>query len=145
MDSKNKRIVTNSILLNLRMILVLLVTLYTSRVVLEVLGVVDFGIYNVVAGLVALMTFVGNSLSNSSQRYLNIGLANDNLEETRQYFQQSFTINVIIILIIIAIAETAGLWFVRNRLVLPADRLYTRCHWQLSYILFFKCHSTVLS
>lgn len=124
MDSKNKRIVTNSILLNLRMILVLLVTLYTSRVVLEVLGVVDFGIYNVVAGLVALMTFVGNSLSNSSQRYLNIGLANDNLEETRQYFQQSFTINVIIILIIIAIAETAGLWFVRNRLVLPADRLY---------------------
>ena len=81
-SENNKRIAKNTLFLYMRMLLIMGVTLYTSRVVLRVLGVEDFGIYNVVGGVVSIMSFFISSLSNVTQRYMNIGLGKQDLMET---------------------------------------------------------------
>lgn len=105
------------------MLLVMAVTLYTSRVVLEVLGVEDFGIYNVVGGVVSILGFFISTLSNVSQRYINIGLGKQDLLETEYAFRQSFTLMCLLSVILLLLGETLGLWFVYNKLVIPPDRL----------------------
>lgn len=80
-SENNKRIAKNTLFLYVRMLLIMGVTLYTSRVVLQVLGVEDFGIYNVVGGVVSIMAFFISSLSNVSQRYMNIGLGKQDIRE----------------------------------------------------------------
>ena len=105
------------------MLLIMGVTLYTSRIVLQVLGVEDFGIYNVVGGVVSILSFFISSLSNVSQRYINIGLGKQDLLETEHAFQQSFTLMWLLSAILLLLGETLGLWFVCNKLVIPPDRL----------------------
>ena len=85
----NKRIAKNTIILYVRMLLLMVVSLYTSRVVLEALGVDDFGIYNVVGGVVGLLGFFTSSLTNASQRYLNLGIGSGNEKLTIKFFKQS--------------------------------------------------------
>lgn len=123
--SNNKRIAKNTFFLYFRMILKLFVSLYTSRVVLEVLGVEDFGIYNLIAGFVSLFVFFSSSLTNVFQRYLNIGLGASDYEQTRLYFSQSVTILLVLSILIILLGETVGIWFVKNHLVIPVERLYS--------------------
>jgi len=89
-SENNKRIAKNTLFLYMRMLLIMGVTLYTSRVVLRVLGVEDFGIYNVVGGVVSIMSFFISSLSNVTQRYMNIGLGKQDLMETGCAFRQSY-------------------------------------------------------
>lgn len=101
----------------------MLVSLYTSRVVLNALGVEDFGINNVVAGFVAILAFFTSSLSNASQRYLSIGLGKEDLSETTVAFKQSFTLMLILSLAVLVLGETVGLWFVSNKLVIPSNRV----------------------
>ena len=91
-SENNKRIAKNTLFLYMRMLLIMGVTLYTSRVVLRVLGVEDFGIYNVVGGVVSIMSFFISSLSNVTQRYMNIGLGKQDLMETGCAFRQSLTL-----------------------------------------------------
>lgn len=122
-QSGSKTIAKNSLFLYLRMLVMMAVTLYTSRVVLEMLGVTDFGIYNVVAGVVSFMSFFTSSMSNAAQRYLNFGLAGDNPALTRKYFNQSMTLYVAFGIVVILAAETIGLWFVMHKLVIPPDRM----------------------
>lgn len=88
-SEKSKRIASNTGAIYIRMIVVMLATLYTSRIVLQQLGVIDFGINNVVAGIVSLLAFFSSSLSNAAQRYLSIGLGENNTSKTRLYFRQS--------------------------------------------------------
>lgn len=121
--SDNKRIAKNTLFLYMRMLLVMAVTLYTSRVVLQALGVEDFGIYNVVGGVVAMLGFFNSSLANVTQRYINIGLGRNSREETERAFRQSLTLMCLLSVFILIVGESLGLWFVCNKLVIPPDRL----------------------
>ncbi len=122
-SSNNKRIAKNTLMLYVRMFILMLVSLYTSRVVLNALGVEDFGINNVVAGFVAILAFFTSSLSNASQRYLSIGLGKEDLSETTVAFKQGFTLMLIFSLAVLVLGETVGLWFVSNKLVIPSNRV----------------------
>lgn len=122
-SSNNKRIAKNALMLYVRMFILMLVSLYTSRVVLNALGVEDFGINNVVAGFVAILAFFTSSLSNASQRYLSIGLGKEDLSETTVAFKQSFSLMLIFSLAVLVLGETVGLWFVSNKLVIPSNRV----------------------
>ncbi len=118
-----KRIVKNTFFLYFRMLFLMVVTLYTSRVVLDKLGVEDFGIHNVVAGFVSMLAFFSSSLSNVTQRFLNIELGNDNFERASQVFNQHLILYVCITIAIVILAETVGLYFVKNKLVIPSERM----------------------
>lgn len=122
-STNNKRIAKNTIFLYIRMILVMLVTLYTSRVILQVLGVEDFGIYNVVAGVVSMFSFLNGSLSGASSRFITYALGEGCFEKLQKTFNSIVTIHYIIAIIILILAETVGLWFVMNKLVIPEDRV----------------------
>ena len=121
-SENNKRIAKNTLFLYMRMLLIMGVTLYTSRVVLRVLGVEDFGIYNVVGGIVVLFTFVNNAMVTSTQRFLNYELGRGDLEATRRVFSASVTIHLGIALLTFVLAETVGLWFLERYIQYPADR-----------------------
>ena len=110
-------------LLYVRMLLLMLVSLYTSRVILGALGVEDYGIYNVVGGVVGMLGFFTSSLTNASQRYLNLGIGRGDEELTIKYFKQCGTILFCFSLITILLGETIGLWFVMNKLVIPSERM----------------------
>lgn len=121
--SKDKRIAKNTIYLYSRQLLLLLISLYTSRVVLDKLGVVDFGIYNVIAGFILILSFFSSSLSNATQRFLNIELGKDNIGKAREVFNLHLFLYILIVCAVILIAETAGLYFIENKLNIPAARL----------------------
>ena len=118
----NKRIAKNTLMLYIRMFLTLVVSLYTSRVVLNTLGVEDFGIYNVVGGVITMFTFINAAMVSSTQRYLNFELATGNNEKLRSVFNTSIQIHAFIALIIVVLGETVGLWFLMNKLVIPTVR-----------------------
>lgn len=101
----------------------MLVSLYTSRIVLNLLGVTDYGVYNVVGGVVAMMTFLNSSLSVATQRYLNFEMGKGDTKKLKEVFSMSFFIFVIIAVVTVIIAETAGLWFVSEKLLIPESRL----------------------
>ena len=120
-QSNNKRIAKNTILLYIRSFIVMLVTLYTSRVILKALGVEDYGLYNVIGGVVGLFAFLRTSMTKSTQRFLNVEMAKPDgrLKET---FSVSLTIHVIISIIALVLAETVGLWFLNTYIQIPEGR-----------------------
>ena len=123
--SENRRIAKNTILLYFRMILLLCVSLYTSRVILDALGFVDYGIYNVVGGVVAMFSFVNMALANSTSRFITYALGKDDVNYSRKVFNASFKVHLLIAIVVFIIAETVGLWFLHNKLVIPDNRLQT--------------------
>ena len=98
------------------------ISLYTSRVILNALGVVDYGIYNVVGGVVTMFSMISGSLSASISRFLTYELGTGNKEKLQTIFSTSVNIQLAISILIVVIAETVGLWFVNERLVIPEDR-----------------------
>lgn len=122
-QQNNKRIAKNTILLYFRMIITMLVTLYTSRVVLKTLGVTDFGIYNVVGGIVAMFGFLNGSMSTTTQRYITFELGKGKFEELNKVFNTCQFILGLLSFIIILLAETIGLWFLYNKMQIPTDRI----------------------
>lgn len=119
----NKRIAKNTLLLYIRMFITLAVSLYTSRVVLNTLGVEDYGIYNVVGGIVAMFSLFSGSLSASISRFLTFELGKGDKERLKTIFSTSINIQVGMALIIFVISEIAGVWFLNNKMVIPADRM----------------------
>ncbi|RZQ66320.1 hypothetical protein EW639_09545 [Porphyromonas gingivalis] len=99
------------------------VTFYTSRVILAALGEIDFGIYNVVGGMALMFAFFSSSLSNATQRFLNIALGKKDVEEANRVFSLSQTSFLLLSLLVLVIAELIGFWFIYNKLVIPTDRL----------------------
>lgn len=122
-SANNKRIAKNSIFMSIRMVIVLLITLYTTRVVLKVLGVEDYGIYNVVCGFVSLFTMFNTSMSNGIQRFYNFEYGKNGEEGANKVYCLSFLIQVIIAIIVIVLAESIGLWYLHNKMVIPVDRI----------------------
>lgn len=123
--TSNKRIAKNTMYLYLRMLVIMLVTLYTSRIVLQELGVDDYGVYMVVGGVVSLFSFLNNSMTASTQRYLNyeMGGAGHDSPRLRTIFSTSLTIHLCIAAAVVILCETIGLWFVNTQLVVPGGKM----------------------
>ena len=125
MDQKTntKRIAKNTLMLYFRQILIMIVSLYTVRVVLNVLGSEDYGIYNVVAGVVTMFSFLSGAMATASQRYFSFDLGKNNTDHLKVTFSVTFQIYIILALIVVLLAETIGLWVVNNKLVIPMERI----------------------
>lgn len=123
-SSANKRIAKNTVFLYLRMLVSLLIGLYTSRVILNALGVEDYGIYNVVGGLISITSFLTSSLSASTQRFLSTALGQEDEDRLDLVFNTAVTIHFFLALIIFVLAETVGLWFVNTYINIPESKLY---------------------
>lgn len=122
-NNRTNRLAKNTFILYIRSFVVMLIALYTSRVFLKALGVEDYGLYNVVGGVVTLFAFLRTSLSKSTQRFLNVAMASfDN--RTRDVFKVSMTIHLGIAIIVILLAETLGLWFLNTHINIPEGRLF---------------------
>lgn len=119
----SKRIAKNTLFLYFRMLLIMGVTLYMSRVVLKALGEDDFGLYNVVGGIVMLFAFLNNSLGAATSRYLTYELGRKDYVRLNTIFNVALIVHIAIALIIILLAETVGLWLLYNKMTIPPDRL----------------------
>lgn len=136
MNTRTKRIVKNTFMLYFRTLFMMVVGLYTSRVVINALGLSDYGIYNIVGGVVGLFGFINSSMTRSTQRFLNFELGKNDLESINNVFSNSIIIHSVIALVIFILAETFGLWFVINKLVIPPEKL-------TAALIVYQC--TVLS
>lgn len=123
MDAKNRRIAKNTLLLYVRMLFTMAISLYTSRVVLHVLGVTDYGVYNVVGGVITLLGFLTNSMSGASSRYITFSLGKGDMREMRRTFGNILSIHFLLAGVVLLLGETVGLWFVLEKLRIPADRM----------------------
>ena len=134
----NKRIAKNTLFLYIRMLLIMLVSLYTVRVILQTLGASDYGIYNAVGGIVAMMSFISSTMSSASLRFYAYELGRKDYIRLNQYFNVTIRTYLIIGLGIIAIAETIGLWFVKTQMVIPSERMSAALWvYQFSILSFF--------
>ncbi len=111
------------------------VSLFTSRVILNTLGVNDYGIYNLVAGIVVLFSFLNSAMSSSTQRFLNYEIAKKNIEKVNKVFCTSFNIHVLISIVVLLLGETVGLWFLNYKLNIPTNRIYA-ANWVYQMSLF---------
>lgn len=123
--SSNKTLVKNTLFLYFRMFLTLGVSLYTSRVVLNVLGIEDYGLYNVIGGVVAMLSFLNGALSGATSRFLSYELGKGNAQSLKETFATIFSIHVVFAIIIAVVLEIAGCWFVANKLLIPDGRFST--------------------
>lgn len=121
--SNNKRIAKNTLLLYIRTILIMLVSLYTSRIVLNTLGVEDYGIYQAVGGVVAMFSVISGALSNSISRFITFGLGKGDLNNLNRVFCTSVNIQVIISVVVLFLCEVVGVWFLNFKMNIPAERL----------------------
>lgn len=120
--TNNKTIAKNTIFLYFKMMFTMAVTLYTSRVILDVLGIDDYGIYQAVGGVVAMLCFVNGALAVGSSRFLTFELGTGDEERLKRTFSSLLTVHILLAIIVVLAAETIGLWFVKHKLVIPPDR-----------------------
>lgn len=139
-QENNKRIAKNTIVLYVRMIFVLLVALYTSRVLLDVLGVEDYGVYNVVGGVVTMLGFFNGAMVSSTQRFFSFAIGQEDIEQLNRNYSTILLIQGGLALLVILLAETVGLWFVRTYLVIPPERMNAAL-----WVYHFAVFSFVLS
>lgn len=133
--TNNKRIAKNTLFLYIRMMIILAVNLYTSRIVLQALGVEDYGTYNIVGGIVSMFTFIGGAMVASTQRYLNYYIGKGDSATLLNVFNASQIIHFIIAIIIIILAETIGVWYIYNVLTISSERLHA-AFWAFQYSTF---------
>lgn len=123
-SANNKRLAKNTVILYLRMMFLMVVTLYTSRVILSALGIIDYGLYNVIGGVVAMFSFISAAMGNSSQRFIVYALGKDDLHYQRAVFTTSRIIHLCVAFAIVVLAESIGLWYMNNKMVIPEERIY---------------------
>ena len=119
----NKRIAKNTLLLYVRMLFMMIVSLYTSRVVLNALGVEDYGLYNVIGGVVVMFNLLSGSLSAAISRFITYELGKGDKQKLNLIFSSAMTIQIILILIIVLLAETIGLWFLNTQMNIAEQRM----------------------
>lgn len=134
-SSNNKKIAKNTLLLYIRTLFIMLVTLYTSRVVLNTLGVTDYGIYNVVGGVIAMLGFLTSSLGAASSRYITYDLGRGDMTVMKKTFGNILSIHFILAAIILVFGETLGLWFMSTQLQIPQER-ETAAMWVYQFSIF---------
>ena len=134
-ENNNKKIVKNTLYLYIRTFFTMLISLYTSRVVLSVLGVNDYGIYTVIGGIAGSFSFLSSMLSNATQRYLNVAIGQNDKKEANHVFNMNMLIYLIYAFVSILIVEIGGAWFIENKMILAPERV-DAAYWCL--------HSTVI-
>lgn len=121
--SKNKRVAKNTFVLYVRMFFILAISLYTSRVILASLGVVDYGLYNVIGGIIAMFSFVSAAMGNSTQRFVVYALGKGDTFLLKSTISSCVLIHFVIGVVIVLLGETIGLWYLHTKMVIPCDRL----------------------
>lgn len=122
-SANNKLIAKNTLMLYFRMILLLVISLYTSRIILKELGVDDYGIYNVVGGIIVILSFLNNAMASGTQRFLNVEMGHKNQTAVNTVFATSQQIHFCVALLVLIIAETVGVWFLNNYMNIPDGRM----------------------
>lgn len=133
--SSNKRIAKNTLFLYFRSIIILLISLYTSRIVLDVLGVEDYGVYNLVGGFVAMFSMISSTLASASQRFITYAMGERDKSKVHTVFSTSVTLHIIIALISVVLLEVLGIYFINNHLNIPVDRVDAAI-WVLHFSIF---------
>ena len=123
-SDNNKRIAKNTLLLYFRMLFMMAVSLYTSRVILNALGVEDYGIYNVGGGVVATLAFLKTTLSSASQRFLTFELGSGNTSKLKIVFANNISVHLILGVLILIVGETLGVWFLNTKMNIPLERMF---------------------
>ena len=121
--SSNKRVMKNTLMLYIRMLLLLFINLFSSRVILRELGVDDYGIYNVVGGIIVILSFLNAAMASGTQRFMNVEMGRKNQKALNKVFSTSQQIHLLVAICIIVIAETIGLWFLNYKMNIPEDRM----------------------
>ena len=136
-SSNNIRVAKNALFLSLRMIIVMIITLYTTRVILNILGVEDYGVYNVVCGFVSMFAFLNTSMSNGIQRFFNFELGKNGVNGASKVFNTAILIQFILAVVIIVLTASIGIWYLHNKMVIPDERMLA-AEWifQLSILSF---------
>lgn len=127
-SENNKRIAKNTLMLYIRMLFTMVVSLFTSRVILQTLGIEDYGVYSVVGGIIPMFAFINGGMVAATQRYLSFEIGKGNLTQLKKVFSTSLQIHALIAFIIILLGETIGLWFLYEKLVIPVERM-TAAFW----------------
>ena len=128
--ANNRRIAKNTLLLYMRSILVMIVSLFTSRVILASLGVENYGIYNVVGGVVSMFTIISGSMSSSISRFITYELGKNDLKKLQLIFSTSINIQLGLSLVVFILSEIVGIWFLNSKMNIPEGRLYA-ANWVL--------------
>lgn len=134
-QENTKRIAKNTLMLYVRMLFGMLVSLYTSRVVLQALGVEDYGIYNVVGGVVAMFSLLSGSLSAAVSRFLTFELGRKDLERLKKVFSSALCVHALLALAVFILSETIGLWFLNYKMNISAERMIA-ANWVFQFSLF---------
>ena len=138
----NKRIAKNSVMLYLRMFLMVGISMYTSRVILKVLGVTDYGIYNVVGSVVITFNFIMGAMQGSCQRYITFALGKGDMERLKMTFSVTRIVHCVLAVGLLLVGETIGLWMVQTQLVIPIDRVIA-AQWVYQFSLLSACVSLI--
>lgn len=121
--TNSTRVLKNTISLYFRMIILTVISLFTVRIVLNSLGAADYGLYNVVAGFISMFNFISGTLTIASQRFFSIEIGKDDWDGVNKYFSVNFTLYLAFCILIVLFAETVGLWFVKNKMVIASERM----------------------
>lgn len=141
-NSNSKRVAKNTLLLYARMFVSMAVGLFTSRIVLNALGVEDYGLYNVVGGVVVLLAFLNSAMSSATQRYLNVALGKKDDVELKKIISNSIILHLLVALLIVLLAETVGLFFVNSYMNIPEHRMGV-ANWVYQFSVFSFIASVV--
>lgn len=141
-SANSKRIAKNTLVLYVRMLFLMAISLYTSRVILEALGVDDFGVYNVVGGFVALFGVLSKSMSSAASRFLNFEMGKGNFDQLSRVFSTTLIIHIFLAVIIAILAEILGGWFVNNKMVISPERLEA-AKWVFQFSILSFCFSLI--
>ena len=134
-QQNNKRIAKNTLLLYFCMLFSMGIGLFTSRIVLESLGIEDYGIYNLVGGIVTIFAFLNSAMIATSQRFISYELGKGNLHKLKDVFCTTLTIHIAIAFIIVVLSEVIGVWFLNTKLNIPSDRMMA-ANWTLQLSIF---------
>lgn len=118
----NRNIAKNTFFLYIRMLITMIISLYTSRVILQILGIDDYGIYQAVGGIVGFLSFLVSALSGGTSRFLTFELGTGNIEKLKSTFSTTLTVHILLSVLIAVLAETAGLWYFNKKMVIPEER-----------------------
>ncbi len=141
-SADSKRIAKNTIILYFRMLFLMLVSLYTSRVILDALGVEDYGIYNVVGGFVSMFALISAALTSACSRFLNFELGKGNVQRQNVVFSTAVTIQWGLAILVAILSEAIGVWYVNNVMVLPSERL-SAANWCFQFSVFNFCMNLI--
>lgn len=137
-SEKSKTIAKNTLFLYLRMLFLMAVNIYTSRVVLQAIGVEDYGIYNVVGGFVALFSLVSAALTSACTRFINYEMGKGNTERLNTVFSTTVTVQALLALIVVVLTESIGVWYLNNHMVIPPDRI-AAANWVFQFSIVTFC------